>query len=217
MAAETLIIPIAGAGNCGKERVSTAAPHFYFMLRKLKQIKEAKVSNPLVPAGFGVFGSLDKTYDQMRAIFEKIEQERPDSRKIVVGHSLGGLLGRRLVVEGLADTVVGIGSPQLGLQQIIPSRIRSAYREFGEAIPDNAEPGQIALIGYRFDELVPLESSLPELQNVDRHEHLSPTTHNFLLLTPGVIKLSERLVRAMAEGTEPSPAVHTVAALPLTA
>jgi hypothetical protein len=214
MAAKTLIIPIAGAGNCGRDVVSTAAPHFYRMLGKLKRIDGAQVANPLVPAGFGILGSLDKTYDQVRTSIEKIQQKQPDAKKIIVGHSLGGLLGRKLLAEGLADGVVGIGSPQRGLRRIVPAPTRAAYIEFSEAIPDTADIGQIALIGYRHDELVPLESSLAELQNAERHEYMSKTTHNLLLLSSGVINLSAELVSSMVERTIQEPVIPALAYLP---
>jgi pimeloyl-ACP methyl ester carboxylesterase len=183
--------------------ISTAAAHFYLMSGRLARLEGSQVTRPLVPAGFGVLGSLNKTYGQIAQNVEKIGQLEPAAKRIVVGHSLGGMLARRLLAEGLADSIVTIGAPHAGLRRIVPKETRIAYSNFSEAIPDTARPGTLALIGSNFDELVPLASSLAPLRNADTHEHSGATTHNLLLLSQGVIDLSMRLVKNMAEAETP--------------
>jgi pimeloyl-ACP methyl ester carboxylesterase len=203
MATEILIIPIAGAGNYGKKRVSTAKFHFPLLSRSLQHIESSRVTDPVIPPKFGIFGSLDGIYEDVATEVLSLSDLEPGVKRIVVGHSLGGLLGRRMLGEGIIDGLVTLGAPHAGLSRfsipLIPPATRREYERFADAIPDNAARGSLSLIGSRYDGLVPLESSLADLKNAIRHEFRGATTHNLMPLTSGIVSVSTRMVQNMVD------------------
>jgi pimeloyl-ACP methyl ester carboxylesterase len=196
---EALIVPIAGAGNIGRERWSTAAPHFHWLMRHLRNKPNRVVAPPIVPGQFGL-RRLESTYDRFADRLNDLTDQHPDARVIAIGHSLGGLLAHRFSTEVSISGLITLGAPHAGLRSYLPAAIREEYGAFANATPLTIM-NNTAQIATRYDELVSPQSAHAGMSRsqtflLSRH-NLLPLTHNGLPLAPAVTHLVGRLVDEM--------------------
>jgi pimeloyl-ACP methyl ester carboxylesterase len=213
--AESLVIPVAGAANAGHGWASTAELHFLVLDAALRSHRH-KVTHPIVPSGLGLFHKLEEIYSAFSAEVGKTLDHHPEAKDVVfVGHSLGGLLGRRYLSDHLSSDrhlgVIAIGTPHDGLSRFVPRRWKDSYEDFAGSIGELSPPTQ-AFVGSAMDELVPVRSSLADIPaaqrfhfGLTRHRdervtsfvHLTPLPHNLLPVAPSVVRLTSRLVDDM--------------------
>lgn len=213
---EALIIPISGAGNIGHGQWSTAAPHFHWLLRKLRSGPERVVSVPVVPAQFGL-RNLEATYDRFADHFNAIADQHPNARVIAIGHSLGGLLAHRLSTEVSISGLITLGSPHAGLRSYLPASIREEYSAFTTATPVTLMRN-VAQIAARYDELVSPDSAHAGMlfsQTLTYYKHnFMPITHNGLPLAPEVTRKVGELVTEMLVSDQVPPGESGFGTLP---
>jgi hypothetical protein len=218
---EQLVIPVAGAFNCGHERLSTAAPHLRSLRRRLETDGDRVVTQPIVPSGFGVLRSLDRTYRDYIEEVERRAERYPNAEIVLVGHSLGGLLARKQASEHLGRLrgIVTLASPHDGVKPeslVVPPSIKREYRRFAQSITSTDVP--TLFIGSARDEIVSINSALPPVDGAETHE-ISwygpvPLLHNLVPLAPSVTAPTARSVDRMFGMTAPATMVEQLDSLP---
>lgn len=172
----TVIVPVAGAFNLGKDSLSSAALHFARLRSSLAKRLERPVEHPIIPEYLGML-SIHGAYRHFEQnVTEILEKRGSGSRPYFVAHSLGGELALRYALEH-TDTagVLTIGTPHTTMQHTIldPLHIRTGTigrfaQETVEGILQQGGPEAMTFIGSSVDRSVPWEYTLPDIDQAGR-------------------------------------------------
>lgn len=159
------VFMITGAGNL---RIRGSLSPMSFVYHELRRATAS--CEYLIPEHLGV-GTLDFSYNALKGVIDKKVAKYPESQnKILVGHSLGGAIAARYMAENpdSIDRVVAVagvfGPVLLGIGS---KMVRKYTRETEEMLEDVGEE-RLYCLGSVHDELVPVDSALPEMAGDNR-------------------------------------------------
>jgi hypothetical protein len=225
---KAIIVPIAGVCNIGL----TASELFQPLRQSLENTLDVTVLNPFVPPKLGVRQPISQTVKDFHEYMARVGYVFPHVPRILLGHSLGGMLAHEVVTTSDTDQNLGsitIATPLGGLQENHWLVHKDRVREINALAADIAGNGDhLAQLAAQYDTVVPWESALTYIEGSGRFlqkEHCSTESrmarialaysgmgrgvveHNALLRQPATVRLATFLAGTMLEkaGIEQPP------------